>query len=228
MDQTTETLYQFNADEYLKSIDSELHFYERLEIPLDEDHFEIGWEKISVGKVWVTKGPKNCQIHADIQSLTLGEDVTKEITPEQYRRFLDYKGEKRRLNMFLEVWKDLIWMKREKATRHVDLRVTPDLYEELCKGAKASKKTLSDYCRDILKGKVPKAALSDEETKLVMELVALRSDTAHLRNAMAGHLAGMSKEKRLALLIEGKSFAWWRDYIKKSLIILLNFSNKLG
>lgn len=227
MEQITETIYQFNADAYLKSIDSELHFYEKLEIPIDEDHFEIAYEKISVGKVWVTTGPKNCQIHADIQSLTLGEDVTKEITLEQYRRFLNYKGEKRRLNMFLMVWKNLIFLKKEKATKHIDIRVTPDLYKELSETAKVCSKNLSDYCRDILKGKTPKAALSDEETKLILELAGLRNDIVHFRNALTGYLSGMPKEQRLSLLIEGKSLSWYRENIVRSLTLLNRFIDNI-
>lgn len=223
MEQNTETIYQFNADAYLKTIDPELHFYERVERFIDAEHSEIVWEKISVRKVWVTTGPKNCQIHAEIDSLSLEDFLTKEITPVQYRKFLNYKGEKRRLNMFLDLWKGQVWMRREKATKHIDLRVSPEFYEVLSKGAKASKKNLSNYCRDILKGKVPKAALSDEETKLILELVGLRNDIVHFRNALTGYLSGMSKEQRLSLLIEGKSLSWYRENIVRSLTVLNRF-----
>lgn len=227
MEQVTETIYQFNADAYLKSIDPELHFYERIEKFIDGGHSEMVWEKISVGKVWITTGPKNCQIHADIDSLGLEDVLTKEITPVQYRKFLNYKGDKRRLNMFLDLWKGQVWMRREKATKHVDIRVTPDLYNELEEAAKTCSKNLSNYCRDILKGKVPKAALSDEEKKLVNELVAIRNDIVHFRNALTGHLAGMPKQQRLSILIEGKSLSWYRENIVRSLAILNRFVDNI-
>ena len=130
------------------------------------------------------------------------------------------------MNLFNKVAGGTIVIRKIVATKHIDVRVTPEFYEELEKGAKSCRLSLSDFCRELLKGKIPRAALSEEELVMMKKLIKIRSDVFNFYSALSGAMRGLSKEERLVYLVEGQTTTWYRRYIKNALVYLDSVINK--
>ena len=56
-------------------------------------------------------------------------------------------------------------VRKVRKTKHIDVRMTDDLYSQICKDAKACKLDPSAYLRELAKKKHPRKALSEEDHK---------------------------------------------------------------
>ena len=225
MEEQQETIYRFNGSKFLKEIEPEKGFFEVSESFLNGQRHKT-FAPVAIGKVWVS-GDSKYYLHAEVNSSVNGAYVTRfEISEKEYKKFQNYKGDKRRLNLFNKVAGGTIVIRKIVATKHIDVRVTPELYDELEQGAKACKQSLSDFCRELLKGMRPRAALSEEELVMMKKLIKIRSDVFNFYSALSGAMKGMSKEERLVYLVEGQTTTWCRRYIKNALVYLDSVINK--
>lgn len=225
MEKTEETIYRFNGSAFLKRTEPDCCFIERLDggAPGKHDFF---WEPVTVGDIWVTDGPKNYQIHAEVDGQEGTYELTYIIGPEEYRKFTNYKGDKRRLNLLLKKSRERLRKKKIAATKKIDIRVTREFFEEVSKNAETANMSVSKYCRELLEGKKPRAALSSEEQAMMMEVVKMRADMAHFLGAMNATMKGMTQEERTRYLIEGQAPLWWRKQLKQALVFLDGFINR--
>jgi len=225
MEEQQETIYKFNGSKFLKEVDPEKGFFEVSESFMNGQRHKT-FAPVTIGKVWVS-GDSKYYLHAEVNSSVNGTYVTRfEISEKEYKKFQNYKGDKRRLNLFNKVAGGTIVIRKIVATKHIDVRVTPEFYEELEKGAKSCRQSLSDFCRELLKGKIPRAALSEEELVMMKKLIKIRSDVFNFYSALSGAMRGLSKEERLVYLVEGQTTTWYRRYIKNALVYLDSVINK--
>ncbi len=103
------------------------------------------------------------------------------------------------------------------------MKVTKRLLDELRKNAKKCGQSLSQYCISLLSGKRPRAAFSEEELELLRNLKKERADVQLMFNAMIAEFAGLSDAERFRVIINGKSYDWWREH----LITALEFFDKM-
>ena len=62
-------------------------------------------------------------------------------------------------------------------------------------------------------GKHPRAAFSEEELELLRNLKKERADVLLMFNAMIAEFAGLSDAERFRVIINGKSYDWWREHL---------------
>lgn len=217
MEQNTETIYKISGIDFLAEYEPDKEFLSKVIIYDENRNEKICWVPTSVRSIWVTDGPNNYQIHAEIMNEYESDVKVYILTKKQYDRWKAYKGNRRRINVLLEVSKGDLRLKKIVANKHVDIRMTDNLYRELSEGAKTAGKSVSEYCRELLEGKKPRAALTPEEFDAIMDLTKLRTDIQRFKAALGGRLGQMTKEERLQYLIEGQGMAWWRKYIKQAL-----------
>lgn len=141
---------------------------------------------------------------------TTDDAVTDEEGNETDHRLLMVKRRLLLLNDLLLKNHAPIRMREYQATKHVSLRMTERLYNELSAGAKTCEMDLSKYALKLLDGKRPKAALTKEELALMKAIQTTRSDFQLMENAIYNQLKGLTKEEIFAKVIEGKEFDFWR------------------
>lgn len=226
MEQPKETIYRFNGSDWLKANEPDYEFIEKIEVPSDSGGTEFSWEPVTVNEIWISDGPRNCQIHANLEGGWGTDKKSYIITPEEYRKFKSYKGDKRRINLLLSKSREDLRKRKINADCRIDFRVPRQVAEEIKANAKMANKTVSRYCRELIEGKKPRAALTPEEQSMIMEVVRLRADMARFRGAVIGGMKKVSEEERPYFLINGQHSKWWREKLQKALIFLDEFINK--
>lgn len=226
MEQPKETIYRFNGSDWLKANEPDYEFVEKIEVPSDSGEPEFSWEPVIVNDIWISDGPHNCQIHANLEGGWGTDKKSYIITPEEYRKFKAYKGDKRRINLLLSKSREDLRKRKINADYKIEFRVPRQVAEEIKANAKMANKTVSRYCRELIEGKKPRAALSPEEQAMIMEVVRLRADMARFRGAVIGGMKKVSEEERPYFLINGQHSKWWREKLQKALIFLDEFINK--
>lgn len=217
MEQDKETIYKISGVDFLAKYEPNKEFLAKVIVYDENRNKKNCWMPITVHSIWVTDGPNNYQIHADIVNESETMEKVYIITQKQYEKWKAYKGDKGRIKILLDESKGELRLKKIVSSKHVDIRMTDNLYRELSEGAKAADQSLSEYCRDLLEGKTPRAALTPEEFDAIMDLTKLRTDIQRFKAALGGRLGQMTKEERLQYLVEGQSVIWWRKYIKQAL-----------
>lgn len=212
-----ETIYKISGTEWLSKYEPNKEFLSKVIIPDKTGEDRNWWLPTTVGLIWVSDGPKNHQIHAQISNEYESYEKVYTLTKKQYEKWKAYRGDKRRVYILLHEAKDCLRLRKIVANKHVDIRMTDNLYRELSEGAKTAGKSVSEYCRELLEGKKPRAALTPEEFDAIKDLTKLRTDIQRFKNALGGRLGQMTKEERLQYLVEGQTVAWWRKYIKQAL-----------
>jgi hypothetical protein len=216
-----DTIYRFNADSYIKIYEPEKAFYEAVISVADKGSRKTEWHPVSVGTVWITEGPKEHQIHIPVTEEGMREyTLNFPITKEEYRKFQEYKGDKRRLNLVAKVAKGKLKYKNLKKTEKVEVRLNARQMQLLNRNAELCGLTTSAYARQLLEGKHPRAAFTDAEARKIEELIKLRSDMLNFYNASKAELAKIPREQRTAFIVLGLSYKSFRDYIRASLIML--------
>lgn len=208
-----ESIFRFNGSDFLKKYEPKSCFIERLE----EKGKAPQWVLTTVGDIWISSGPKDCQIHAMIGCKAGGHELRYEITKEDYNKFIASKGEKSRIRLLLQKSRNDLRKKKITADRRLTIRIRTEVYDELSKNAALSKKTMAKYAREILEGKQPIAALSEEEKAMMKEVANMRKEFIRMESALIGFLKGKSKEERLTYLVQGRTFDWWRIHLVKAL-----------
>lgn len=217
MEQNTETIYKISGIDFLAEYEPDKEFLSKIIIYDENRNEKICWVPTSVRMIWVTDGPKNYQIHAEIMNEYESDVKVYILTKKQYDRWKAYKGNRRRINVLLEVSKGDLRLKKIVANKHVDIRMTDKLYRELSEGAKTAGKSISEYCRELLEGKKPRAALTPEEFDAIMDLTKLRTDIQRFKASLGEELSKVPKKERPQWLINGHVAEWWRKYIKQAL-----------
>ena len=90
-------------------------------------------------------------------------------------------------------------------------------------GREHSRFSFSQYCTALLSGKHPRAAFTEEELDLLRNLKKSRADVLLQFNAMVAEFAHLPAEQRMRLVINGRSYDWWREH----LITALEFFDKM-
>ena len=88
-----------------------------------------------------------------------------------------------------------------------------DLFKKIIAHAKEYGQSLSQYCIMLLSGKHPRAAFSEEELELLRNLKKERADVLLMFNAMIAEFASLSDAERFRMVINGKSYDWWREHL---------------
>lgn len=156
----------------------------------------------------------------------LPHNRTYRIPAKGYMRFLTCKTPRKRIEIIQELLQDAdakLRLRKFPATKRINLKVTERLYNEAVAASRKCGKNLSQYCIGILDGKRLHAAFTEEERALMEDIHRLRSDMQLMENSIFSTLKGLPKEKLFRTVIEGKEFAWWRNYLTETKAIIDDF-----
>ena len=64
-----------------------------------------------------------------------------------------------------------------------------------------------------MSGKHPRAAFTPEELELLRNLKKERADVQLMFNAMIAELASLPDAERMRVVINDKSYDWWREHL---------------
>ena len=138
------------------------------------------------------------------------------ISRQRFNLFVGYKLDAHRVDMIEKVLhgnKSGLCIRKWVATELLHMKVTKRLLEELRAGAKKCGQSLSQYCISLLSGKRPRAAFSEEELEVLRNLKKERADVMLMFNAMIAEFAGLPDAERMRVVINGKSYDWWREHL---------------
>lgn len=156
--------------------------------------------------------------------------VDQPISRQQHEQFIGYKMDARRVDMIEKVLRknsEGLCVRRWTATKMVHLKVTEKLYNELVCNANKCGQNLSQHCTVLLSGKQPRAAFTEEELELLRDLKKTRADVQLMFNAMVAEFARLPDAERLRVVINGKSYDWWREYLIRTLEITDKMRDKV-
>ena len=190
-------------------------------------HSKFSWEPVEVSDLWVDETDGKCQMHFRVRMAdTTRFQVDQPISRLRYNLFVGYKLDAHRVDLIEKVLhgnKSGLCIRKWIATELLHMKVTKRLLEELRAGAKKCGQSLSQYCISLLSGKRPRVAFSEEELELLRNLKKERADVQLMffamqcgkaeRNAMIAELAGLPDAERMRVVINGKSYDWWREHL---------------
>ena len=193
----------------------------------DKWHTKFSWEPVTVGDLWVDENDGKCQMHFRVR---MADDtmfqVDQPISRQRYTLFGSYKLDAHRVDLIDKVLRKNrtgLRIRKWTATEMLHLKVTKRLLDELRGNAEKCGQNLSQYCTTLLSGKHPRAAFSPEEVELLRDLKKERADVLFMFNAMIEEVAHLSAEQRMKLVINGRSYDWWREH----LITALEFFDRM-
>ena len=191
------------------------------------EHSKFSWEPVTVGDLWADETDRKCQMHFVVyRSSGSIEQVDQPISRQSYTLFGSYKLDAHRVDLIDKVLRKNrtgLRIRKWTATEMLHLKVTKRLLDELRGNAEKCGQNLSQYCTTILSGKHPRAAFSPEEVELLRDLKKERADVLFMFNAMIEEVAHLSAEQRMKLVINGRSYDWWREH----LITALEFFDRM-
>ena len=191
------------------------------------EHSKFSWEPVTVGDLWVDETDRKCQMHFVVyRSSGSIEQVDQPISRQSYTLFGSYKLDAHRVDLIDKVLRKNrtgLRIRKWTATEMLHLKVTKRLMDELLGNAEKCGQNLSQYCTTLLSGKHPRAAFSPEEVELLLNLKKERADVLFMFNAMIEEFAHLSAEQRMKLVINGRSYDWWREH----LITALEFFDRM-
>ena len=183
----------------------------------DKWHTKFSWEPVTVGDLWVDENDGKCQMHFRVR---MADDtmfqVDQPISRQRYTLFGSYKLDAHRVDLIEKVLhgnQSGLCIRKWVATELLHMKVTKKLLDELRAGAKKCGQSLSQYCISLLSGKHPRAAFSEEELELLRNLKKERADVLLMFNAMIAEFAGLSDAERFRVVINDKSYDWWREHL---------------
>ena len=191
------------------------------------EHSKFSWEPVTVGDLWADETDRKCQMHFVVyRSSGSIEQVDQPISRQSYTLFGSYKLDAHRVDLIDKVLRKNrtgLRIRKWTATEMLHLKVTKRLLDELRGNAEKCGQNLSQYCTTLLSGKHPRAAFSPEEVELLLNLKKERADVLFMFNAMIEEFAHLSAEQRMKLVINGRSYDWWREH----LITALEFFDRM-
>ena len=180
-------------------------------------HSKFSWEPVVVSDLWVDETDGKCQMHFSVlMADTTRFQVDQPISRQRFNLFVGYKLDAHRVDLIEKVLhgnKSGLCIRKWIATELLHMKVTKRLLEELRAGAKKCGQSLSQYCISLLSGKHPRAAFSEEELELLRNLKKERSDVQLMFNAMIAELASLPDAERMRVVINDKSYDWWREHL---------------
>lgn len=224
MEYNKETRYRFDGESLLREVAPDKKFYVRIRQKHEEGEAKFKYIPAKVASVWVSGGPHDFFLHVEKKWGAISNFMEDRfpISEEDYKLFQRKDGTYR-LKLLSKASGGNIVIRKNVASKHIDIRVTPELYAKLANDAEKCNMPLSDYCREHLKGKRPRAALDDAERELVNKTERLCSHLSRFSSAMKGVLKEMSPDERLHYIMFGKSFEEYRKYIDQAVKLLNNF-----
>lgn len=217
MEENKETIYKFDGSAFLNEVEPDKKFF--IKIIKKEDKRTI-YKEVTIGKVWASGGPTKYYIHAElakVEKQPYGRVHSFEISEEEYRRFIAYKGDKRRLNLLIKAAAGFLVIKKNPATVIKGIRMTEELAAELTANAAKCNMSFSDYCRTLLQGKTPMVALNQDELSVLEKIVQFRIDVLKFAGAYFNVLRSIPNQQRPNYLVAGESFEFWRNYLRNGL-----------
>ena len=183
----------------------------------DKWHSKFSWEPVVVSDLWADETDGKCQMHFRVRMADGTRfQVDQPISRQRYNLFVSYKLDVHRVDLIEKVLhgnKSGLCVRKWIATELLHMKVTKRLLEELRAGAKKCGQSLSQYCISLLSGKHPRAAFSDEELELLRNLKKERADVQLMFNAMIAEFSGLPDAERMRVVINGKSYDWWREHL---------------
>lgn len=218
MEEKKETIYRFNGDEALQKASPGKAFFLVTEDVASGKTKKV-FTPISVLDVHISGGPERFYIHAFICNKTKNvyQGLKYEITADEYQKFQQYKGDKRRINLLLKASGGFLVVRKNAATVIKGIRMTSELAEELTANAAKCNMSFSDYCRTLLQGKTPTVALTPDEMEVMKNIVQYRTDVMKFAGAYFKVLRNIPNNERPHYIVSGESFGFWRSYIQKGL-----------
>lgn len=218
MEEKKETIYRFNGDEALQKASPGKAFFLVTEDVASGKTKKV-FTPISVLDVHISGGPERFYIHAFICNKTKNayQGLKYEITADEYQKFQQYKGDKRRINLLLKASGGFLVVRKNAATVIKGIRMTSELAEELTANAAKCNMSFSDYCRTLLQGKTPTVALTPDEMEVMKNIVQYRTDVMKFAGAYFKVLRNIPNNERPHYIVSGESFGFWRLYIQKGL-----------
>lgn len=190
-------------------------FYKRINRSSDESK-KYSFESVKVLDMTISGGPERFYLHANI--VEVGSDSIQrysyEISEDDYKKFQLSKRGRFRLDLLTKASGGLIVRRKQVASKHIDIRVTPALYEELEKEAEKCKMPISEYCRRHLEGKKPVAAFTENELKIMKIISHIGSDMLHYKSALEhSFFKSLSAEERIKFLGTSEELKMYRQQI---------------
>ena len=183
----------------------------------DKWHSKFTWEPVVVSDLWVDETEGKCQMHFRVR---MADDtrfqVDQPISRQRYNLFVSYKLDAHRVDLIEKVLhgnQSGLCIRKWIATELLHMKVTKRLLDELRANAKKCGQSLSQYCISLLSGKHPRVAFSEQELELLRNLKKERADVLLMFNAMIAEFAGLSDAERFRVVINGKSYDWWREHL---------------
>ena len=220
--------YTFNASETLDKVREDFGFCEvwtddsdqKLFVPVSVDEVRVTVDVLQPGDD--IKKPTLHHLVAKCWSEAAGEyNLDYIISKKEYLDFINtHKRDEFRLNLFLKYSKKNLQVRKARKTKHIDVRMTDDLYAQICKDAEACKLEPSAYLRDLAKKKRPRKALSEEEFSVMQDFVTVYHNYENFFNATKGLMKGMTPQQKLEYIIEGNAYRWWRKFLIEGLPIM--------
>ena len=183
----------------------------------DKWHTKFSWEPVVVSDLWVDETDGKCQMHFRVQMAdTTRFQVDQPISRQRYNLFVGYKLDAHRVDLIEKVLhgnKSGLCIRKWPADKMLHLKLTTKLYNTLASDSKKCGQSMSRHCTELMCGKHPRAAFSEEELELLRNLKKERADVQLMFNAMIAELAGLPDAERFRVFINGKSYDWWREHL---------------
>lgn len=145
------------------------------------------------------------------------------------KHYLDFISEKNdvefRLKLLQKYAKKDLFIRKNRARVHIDIRMNSKLYEEICTAANSCDMTPSAYLRDLAKGKRPRTALTQEESEIMRSFELVFKNYQNFFNAAKGIMKGMTAEEKFNFMIEGIPYKKWREFLIDGLPIMKRMIN---
>ena len=228
MPMDNDSKYTFNGSETLDKVREGFGF---CEVWTDEKGQKL-FVPVTVGEVRVT-----------IDDLQPGDDTNKpllhhlvaacwseaagyysleyNITKKEYLDFINtHKKDEGRLKLLLKYTKKELQIRKRAKGKHIDVRMSDELYDQICRDADACKLKPSVYLRQLAEKKRPRKALSEEEFSVMQDFVTVYHNYENFFNATKGVMKGMTPQQKLEYIIEGNAYRWWRKFLIEGLPIM--------
>jgi len=222
-----ETRYKVNGLALLEALDSAKGFFYKQTDRFKEVSGKYTYTPIKVFDMTISGGPDKFYLHAMIAASgdTCLTRHDFEISENDYKKFQQTKSQWFRLELLTKASNGLIVTKKIVASKHIDIRVTEELYEQLSKEAEKCKIPVSEYCRKHLEGKKPVAAFSEKEREDMNKILQLSSDLVHYKSALENSFfKTLSTDERIRFLGTSDELSKFRLQINEAVQVI----NKLA
>ena len=178
------------------------------------------YSPVEVGEVVIQKtGEESFCLVAKCWSEQSGYYVLNySISKKDYLQFIEEKN--KRLKILLKYTKENLFVRKMRAQKHIDVRMTEKLYNQICKDAESCKKNPSAYLRELATGKRPRKALTNDEFEIMQDFVKVYRNYLNFFNATKGIMKGWSPEQKMKYIIDGQAYSWFRRFIIEGLPVM--------